>query len=178
MTTSRKGFKPKRQRLMLVAAAGVAIAGAAAIGLSAVGDTMQFFCSPTDIKNKSDCRSSDIRLGGLVEAGSVQKQSDGLTIKFVVTDTNSTIPVSYTGIVPDLFREGQGVVAEGRVGPDGKFVAQTLLARHDENYMPRDVANKLKEQGHWEGDYGTRPDRAVKQQVTEDLRAAERGSGT
>jgi cytochrome c-type biogenesis protein CcmE len=150
-------MKPKRQRMLLVGAACVALAGAAALGFSAMGDTMVFFYGPTDARTKGVEPGQAIRLGGLVEKGSVARQSDGLTIAFEVTDGTTRVPVSYTGIVPDLFREGQGVVAEGAFDARGHFTAKTLLARHDENYMPREVADTLKAQGHWQASYGQKP---------------------
>jgi cytochrome c-type biogenesis protein CcmE len=138
---------PKRQRLVFVSVALVALAGATALGLSAVGDTMTYFRSPKDLKSGAVEAGDAFRLGGLVADGSVR--TEGTTLHFTVTDNIGSLKVRYTGIVPDLFREGQGVIAEGKLGADGVFVAETVLARHDENYMPPEVAKALKESGEW-----------------------------
>jgi cytochrome c-type biogenesis protein CcmE len=108
-----------------------------------------FFNSPTDIAEKKSAAGARVRLGGMVKIGSLQR-GDNLLVRFEVTDGNKDVPVSYHGIVPDLFREGQGVVAEGRIEPGGTFMADTVLAKHDENYMPREVVETLKKQGHWQ----------------------------
>ncbi len=123
-----------------------------AVGLIFYGlqDTVAFFYSPTQIVEKQIKPGQRIRLGGLVKEGSVQRNL-GTKVKFSVTDTNKTIKVSFEGILPDLFREGQGVVTEGQMLNDGSFKADTVLAKHDENYMPREVAESLKEQGVWKG---------------------------
>jgi cytochrome c-type biogenesis protein CcmE len=140
---ARPGMKPKHQRLVLLAAALVALGGATALGLSAVGDTATYFYSPSDVAQKGVEPGEPIRLGGMVQSGSVRRLDDGVTLAFVVTDYARTLPVRYRGIVPDLFREEQGVVAEGKLGRDGIFQADMLLARHDENYMPPEVADSL-----------------------------------
>lgn len=134
-------MKPKRQRLVLLVAALGALAAAGGIGVSALGDTATYFYSPTDVQAKGVPAGQAIRLGGLVEPGSVEK--NGATIAFRVTDNAQSTAVRYTGIVPDLFREGQGVIAEGRFEPGGTFVADTVLAKHDEKYMPPEVAGSL-----------------------------------
>ena len=110
-----------------------------------------FFYTPSEVAEKHLETGQRFRLGGLVEDGSV-KRGEGTTVSFVVTDKRSTLPVTFTGVLPDLFREGQGVVAEGVLNSDGVFRADSVLAKHDENYMPPEVAKKLKDQGVWRGD--------------------------
>jgi len=130
--------------------AGLTMLGvAAALVLTAFEDNIVFFYSPTDIAEKALRPGQTVRLGGLVQAESVKKASDGVTTEFVITDTNKTISVRYAGLLPDLFREGQGVVTQGSLGPDGTFVASEVLAKHDENYMPKEVADALKKSGNW-----------------------------
>jgi cytochrome c-type biogenesis protein CcmE len=108
-----------------------------------------YFFSPTDLTAGGAPAGRSIRLGGLVEEGSVQRLDDGVTTTFRVTDLSHSVPVTYRGLLPDLFREGQGVVTEGTVGADGTFVAREVLAKHDETYMPREVADALKKSGQW-----------------------------
>jgi cytochrome c-type biogenesis protein CcmE len=103
------------------------------------------WCSPTQVANGEAPADRAFRIGGLVEAGSVKREADGLTTRFVVTDTARSMPVTYTGILPDLFKEGKGVVAEGSLGPDGVFVATQVLAKHDENYMPPEAASAIEQ---------------------------------
>jgi cytochrome c-type biogenesis protein CcmE len=124
--------------------------GAIAVGLIlyAISDTIVFFYTPSEIAEKNVQPGTRFRLGGLVEQGSIVKESATVTT-FIVTDTVGTLKVRHEGQLPDLFREGQGVVAEGAQGADGVFVADTVLAKHDENYMPKDVADRLKEKGVW-----------------------------
>ena len=117
--------------------------------LVAFEEEIVFFYSPSDLAEQKQPPNRAFRLGGLVEEGSVEKAEDGLTVKFRITDTANSTPVSYRGILPDLFREGQGVVTEGQLGSDGVFVAREVLAKHDETYMPKDVADSLKKAGHW-----------------------------
>ncbi|ACJ00385.1 cytochrome c maturation protein CcmE [Rhodospirillum centenum] len=136
----------KKRRLYMLGLALLGLGTATALTLSAFEENIVFFYSPSDLVVQPPGDRS-VRLGGLVEDGSVQKQADGLTITFRVTDTANTVPVTYKGIVPDLFREGQGVVAEGRMGGDGVFVAREVLARHDENYMPPEVHDALQRAG-------------------------------
>jgi cytochrome c-type biogenesis protein CcmE len=124
-----------------------ALGVAAALVLTALNDNLVFFYSPTQVAEKSLGPERRFRLGGLVEEGSVQKE--GQIVRFTITDTNKTLKVVYRGILPDLFREGQGVIAEGSLGPDGVFAAREILAKHDENYMPPEVAKALKESGQW-----------------------------
>jgi len=139
----------KRRRLYAVLA-GVAMLGvAAALVLTALRDNIVFFYSPSDLKTKPVAEGQRIRLGGLVAKDSVKKNADGVTTEFVVTDMSESVPVRYTGILPDLFREGQGVVTEGVLRSDGVFTASEVLAKHDEQYMPPEVAEALKKSGYW-----------------------------
>jgi cytochrome c-type biogenesis protein CcmE len=129
--------------------AGIAALGVAtALVLNAFRSNMVFFLTPTEVAEQKAPRDRAFRVGGLVEAGSVVRGKDALTVRFNVTDTARTIPVVYTGILPDLFREGKGVVAQGRIGADGIFRASEVLAKHDENYMPPEAAEALKKAGH------------------------------
>jgi cytochrome c-type biogenesis protein CcmE len=140
---------PKRKRLWLVVGSLAVLGFAATLVLTALNDNIVFFYSPTQIAEKQIPPERRFRMGGLVEAGSVTKSADGQETRFRVTDTNKTIDVVYRGLLPDLFREGQGVVAEGSLGPNGVFVAREILAKHDENYMPPEVAKALKDSGQW-----------------------------
>ncbi|WP_306143214.1 cytochrome c maturation protein CcmE [Roseibium sp. MMSF_3412] len=143
----------KQRRLTLIGSAGAVLAVALGLILFALNDQIVFFQSPTDITEKDIPAGQRIRLGGLVEEGSVVR-SDNAEVSFRVTDMANAVAVTYKGILPDLFREGQGVVTEGIVGTDGVFVADSVLAKHDENYMPKEVAEALKDQGHWQGGEG------------------------
>lgn len=130
-------MKPKNQRLVLVVLALVAVMGAVLLAMSAMRDQAAFFYAPGDVARKGLPLDRAVRIGGMVKAGSIQRQPDGVTINFIVgDDTSATIPVQFRGITPELFRENSGVVAEGRFQPDGRFVATEILAKHDENYMP------------------------------------------
>jgi cytochrome c-type biogenesis protein CcmE len=129
------------------------LALAAGLVLFALKDSIVFFNSPTDVVEKHVQPGTRIRLGGLVKPGTVQR-GDHLAVRFEVTDGKSAIAVNYQGILPDLFREGQGVIAEGMLEPGGTFKADSVLAKHDEKYMPKEVADALKKQGHWKDDYG------------------------
>jgi cytochrome c-type biogenesis protein CcmE len=140
----------KRRRLYGVVAGMGALSLAASLVLAAFGDNLVFFYSPTELKTKSVPLERRLRIGGLVEQSSVVRTADGKTIEFRVTDGNNTIAVTYGGGLPDLFREGQGVVAEGVMRGDGIFHASNVLAKHDENYMPPEVADALKKSGHWQ----------------------------
>jgi cytochrome c-type biogenesis protein CcmE len=140
----------RQRRLVLIAAAGGVLAVAVALVLTALKDSIVFFNSPTDIVEKHVAPGTRIRLGGLVKPGSLARGAN-LAVRFAVTDGNREIAVAYAGALPDLFREGQGVVAEGRIDGAGVFEADTVLAKHDETYMPREVADALKKQGHWKG---------------------------
>lgn len=141
----------KKRRLVLIGSAGTVLAAAAALILVALSEQIVFFRTPSDIVSEAVNPGDRIRLGGLVADGSVERGT-GTTVRFAVTDTEHTVDVVFTGVLPDLFREGQGVVAEGILGDDGSFVADTVLAKHDENYMPREVADALKDKGHWQGE--------------------------
>ena len=143
-------MKPKNQRLVLVVLALVAVIGAVLLAMSAMRDQAAFFYAPGDVARKGLPLDRAVRIGGMVRQGSIQRHPDGVTIDFVVGDeTQATIPVRFAGITPDLFRENSGVVAEGRFQPDGRFVASEILAKHDENYMPPEVAAALKQTGVW-----------------------------
>jgi len=136
-------MKSRHKRLALVGT-GLAILGvAAALILNAFQSNLVFFYTPSQIVAKEAPQARSFRVGGLVEQGSVQRQADGVTVRFVVTDTAHSIPVLYTGILPDLFKEGKGVVAQGQIGADGVFHAKEVLAKHDENYMPPEAADAV-----------------------------------
>jgi cytochrome c-type biogenesis protein CcmE len=136
-------MKPRQKRLALVAAGLAALGGAAALILNAFESNLVFFYSPTQVAAHEAPTGRMFRVGGLVQTGSVQRQSDGVTVQFVVTDTLHDVPVRYTGILPDLFKEGKGVVAQGELGGDGVFRAREVLAKHDENYMPPEAADAV-----------------------------------
>lgn len=137
----------KGRRIALISIAVAVVALAAGLVLSAMRDTVVFFYGPTEAAEKAHA-GQRLRIGGLVEPGSLQK-GDGKTVAFKITDGNNAIAVTYTGLLPDLFREGQGVVAEGVLKTPGTFAADSVLAKHDERYMPREVADALKKQGRW-----------------------------
>ena len=143
-------MKLKHRRLAFVALGGVALAAATALVLFAFRDNIVFFRTPSELIAKHFSPDQRLRIGGLVVEGSVQRDPDGVTTRFGVTDLNQTIKVTYRGILPDLFREGQGVVAEGYL-KNGIFVANEVLAKHDEKYMPPEVADALKKSGQWKG---------------------------
>ncbi len=131
---------------MAIIAAGLAALGiAAALVLNAFQSNLVFFFSPSQVLANEAPRSKAFRIGGMVEQGSLKRENDGLTVHFRVTDTVKTIPVTYTGILPDLFKEGKGVVAQGRLNPDGGFQATEVLAKHDENYMPPDAKHAIEQ---------------------------------
>jgi len=132
--------RPKHQRLVLVVLAIVALAGAVLLAMWGLQDRAAYFVTPSDITAGKATPDKAMRLGGMVVKGSLKRDPDGLTIRFIVSDTKATTPVVYRGITPDLFREGSGVVAEGRLEPNGLFVADTILAKHDERYMPPQMA--------------------------------------
>ena len=142
----------KQRRIVLIGSGLGVLLVAVLLVLSALKDSIVFFNTPTDIAEKHVTPGSRIRLGGLVATGSVTR-GDALSVRFEVTDGNRTIPVTFQGILPDLFREGQGVVAEGSLDGSGVFKADNVLAKHDERYMPKDVADALKKQGHWKDEY-------------------------
>lgn len=139
----------RRQRRLLVIGLALGVLGlAAALVLSALRETIVFFHSPTEIAERSIQPGTRIRVGGLVKEGTIRRE--GLEARFEVTDGGTSLPVVYRGVLPDLFREGQGVVAEGELDGNGGFRADTVLAKHDENYMPREVVDALKQQGLWQ----------------------------
>jgi cytochrome c-type biogenesis protein CcmE len=140
----------KGRRLVLIGLAGAVLAVAMGLVLTALNDTIVFFNAPTQIAEHPPAPGTRLRLGGLVENGSVARE--GSNVKFAVTDGAHKVAVSFKGLLPDLFREGQGVITEGSLGPDGVFVADTVLAKHDETYMPKEVADALKQQGVWKGE--------------------------
>jgi cytochrome c-type biogenesis protein CcmE len=138
----------KQQRATLLVSSLALLGIAAGLVLYALKDAIVFFYTPSEALTRQIVEGQRFRLGGLVEKGSL-KHGDGASVTFTVTDTDRTMPVSYHGQLPDLFREGQGVVAEGRLGPGGVFEADTVLAKHDETYMPKEVADALKAKGVW-----------------------------
>jgi cytochrome c-type biogenesis protein CcmE len=142
----------KQRRLVLIGSGAVVLALAAVLVLTALRDSIVFFNSPTDVVEKNVQSGTRIRLGGLVQPGTLERKD--VDASFDVTDGKNIVRVTYRGILPDLFREGQGIVAEGTLIDAKSFRADTVLAKHDENYMPKEVADALKKQGHWKDDYG------------------------
>ncbi len=136
-------MKPRHKRLALIAGGIAALAVTAALVLNAFQSNLVFFFSPSQVAAGEAPRDRAFRIGGLVQVGSVKRNQEGLTVQFVVTDTAKDIPVVYAGILPDLFREGKGVVAQGKLGADGVFRANEVLAKHDENYMPPDAQHAV-----------------------------------
>lgn len=147
-------MKAKNQRLILALLAVVAIIGAALLAMSALKDEAAYFYTPADAKRDHVEVGRAVRLGGMVQKGSIQRRADGVTIDFVVTDNVETVPVRFTGIVPDLFKEDSGVVAEGSFQSDGSFLATNILAKHDERYMPPQVAGEMHKTDSLEPDSG------------------------
>lgn len=143
----------KQRRMTMIGAAGAVLFAAVGLIMFALQDQIVFFNSPTDVVEKAVKPGQRIRLGGLVKEESIMR-GQGTEVSFVVTDGGADVKVAYNGILPDLFREGQGVVTEGMMNPNGTFTADTVLAKHDETYMPKEVADALKEQGHWQGEEG------------------------
>lgn len=143
----------KQKRFAIIGGIGVVLALAMTLILTGLRDKIVFFRSPTEVKEGKVRLGDSFRLGGLVETGSVEKL-EGQIVRFVVTDGANKVSVRYAGLLPDLFREGQGVVTEGKLEAGGLFNASTVLAKHDENYMPREVSDSLKKQGHWRDDAG------------------------
>lgn len=140
----------RKRRLIAVLVIIIGVSAAAAVAMKALNENMLFFVSPTDVKEQSLPAGKRFRLGGLVAGGSVSRASDSLEVKFIVTDGAASTEVRFDGILPDLFREGQGVIAIGELRPDGYFQAAEVLAKHDENYMPPEVADALEKAGHVE----------------------------
>ena len=143
----------KQRRLTMIGGALAVLAIAAALVLNALRDSIVFFTTPGTIAEKHIGPGQRFRLGGLVQPGSLVR-GEQLNVKFEVTDGSASVPVTYRGILPDLFREGQGVISEGALDAGGVFRADTILAKHDETYMPKAVADELKKEGHWKDDYG------------------------
>ena len=139
---------PRRQRMITVALVITGVGLAVGLALQAFQENLMFFYSPTQVLAGEPPQGRKIRLGGLVTVGSMQRESGDLEVHFTVTDNQNSMTVSYTGVLPDLFREGQGVIAIGFLQADGSFTAEEVLAKHDENYMPPEVAEMLAEQGH------------------------------
>lgn len=135
--------RPKHQRLVLIVLAFIALGGAVLLAMWGLKDRAAYFVTPFDIAAGKVTPDKAMRLGGMVVKGSLRRDPDGLTIRFVVSDTKAQTPVVFRGITPDLFKEGNGVVAEGRLQPDGLFVADNILAKHDERYMPPQMANEV-----------------------------------
>ena len=138
-------MKPRHKKLTIIIASVAALGLSATLVLDAFQSNLVFFFSPTQVAANEAPLGKSFRIGGLVEEGSVKRQSDGVTVNFVVTDTAKVIPVVYTGILPDLFKEGKGVVAQGKLSSDGIFRADEVLAKHDENYMPPEAAAALEQ---------------------------------
>src|SRR3954451_9642455 len=151
----------KQRRLTMIGGSLAVLAVAAALVLNAMRDSIVFFSTPSMAAEKQIPAGKRFRLGGLVQPGSLVR-GDNLAVTFSVADGSKTLPVSYTGILPDLFREGQGVVAEGAIDAAGTFKADTVLAKHDERYMPKEVADALKKSGHWEDEYAKKMDAATR----------------
>ena len=141
-------MKARHRRFVWIAAGLAALGIAVALVLNAFQSNLVFFYTPTQIAGGEAPKGRNFRLGGLVETQSVKRVPDGLGVTFIVTDRAKSIPVRYSGILPDMFKEGRGVVAQGHIGDDGKFVATEVLAKHDENYMPPEAAEALRKAGH------------------------------
>lgn len=139
---------PRRQRMLMTSLVLASVAIAATLGLRAFNENLMYFYSPSQVAAGEAPEGRRFRLGGLVSPGSVQRESGALEVRFQVTDTAESLTVAYSGVLPDLFREGQGVIAYGVIAPDGTFQADEVLAKHDENYMPPEVAEALQAQGH------------------------------
>src|SRR5512134_3286188 len=136
-------MKPRHKRLALIGAGIALLGGAAFLILNAFQSNLVFFYTPSQLAAHEAPQGRAFRIGGLVQTGSVQREADGVTVRFTVTDTAKSIPVTYSGILPNLFKEGKGVVAQGEIGPDGVFHAREVLAKHDENYMPPEAAEAV-----------------------------------
>ena len=136
-------MKPRHKRLALIVTGLAVLGAAAALILNAFQSNLVFFFTPSQVAAHEAPQGRSFRIGGLVQQGSVLRQADGISVRFVVTDTAQSIPVVYTGILPDLFKEGKGVVAQGQLGADGVFRAKEVLAKHDENYMPPEAADAV-----------------------------------
>ena len=150
----------RQRRLTIIGGSLAVLAVAAALVLNAMRDSIVFFSTPSMAAEQHIAPGKRFRLGGLVQPGSLV--CGGSQVSFEVADGSSKLPVTYKGILPDLFREGQGVIAEGALDASGTFRADTVLAKHDENYMPKDVADALKKQGHWKDDYDKKVAQSIK----------------
>jgi len=146
----------KRRRMMMIGLGLLSLGAATALALTAFEDNLLFFYSPSDLYSEAPPSARTLRIGGIVEEGTLERREDG-SVTFRVTDFAQTVPVSYRGILPDLFRDGQGVVAQGQLMEDGVFRADEVLARHDENYMPSEVADALQRAGVWRPESGQGP---------------------
>ena len=144
----------RKKRLILILLVLLGVGAAVALALSALRENINLFYTPTQIANGEVPEGARIRAGGMVVDGSVKRSSDSLDVRFDVSDGARAVTIAYSGILPDLFREGQGIVALGRVNAEGVLVADEVLAKHDENYIPKEVAEALKAQGHWQGEEG------------------------
>ena len=136
-------MKARQKRLMLVVVGVALLGGAVALVLSAFQQNLVFFHTPTEVAEGKAPTGRTFRIGGMVEGGSIKRDSDGITVRFAITDTARSIPVSYKGPLPDLFKEGKGAVVQGSLGPDGNFAASEVLAKHDENYMPPEAQDAI-----------------------------------
>ncbi|HEY2183487.1 MAG TPA: cytochrome c maturation protein CcmE [Xanthobacteraceae bacterium] len=154
----------RKRRLTLIGGALSVLALAVALVLFALKDSIVFFNSPTDLVEKRIPAGQRMRVGGLVKEGTLVR-GENLAVRFELTDGSHALTVAYRGQLPDLFREGQGVVGEGALDPSGVFQADTILAKHDENYMPKEVADALKKQGHWQGDAQSKLERTPQGRV-------------
>jgi cytochrome c-type biogenesis protein CcmE len=154
----------KQRRLTIIGGSLAVLALAAALVLNAMRDSIVFFSTPTMVAEKHILQGRRFRLGGLVQPGTLER-GDNLAVTFEIADGDAKLPVAYQGILPDLFREGQGVIAEGALDATGVFRADTVLAKHDESYMPKDVADALKKQGHWKDDYGAKANGSASQKA-------------
>jgi cytochrome c-type biogenesis protein CcmE len=166
----------RQRRLTIIGGSLAVLAIAVALVLNAMRDSIIFFSTPAMIAERHIQPGKRFRLGGLVQPGSLARGND-MTVTFEVADGSAHLPVSYKGLLPDLFREGQGVVAEGALDASGVFRADTVLAKHDENYMPKDVADALKKQGHWKDEYGRRTDGNAKAAGSDPATSREAQSG-
>lgn len=149
-------MKPRQKRTLYIVLAVAAVGLAVGLVLNALKDNVSLYFTPTQVYNKEAPQGRSFRIGGLVEEGSIQREKDGLTVHFMITDLKQKLPVVYKGILPDLFKEGKGVVAQGKMEADGVMHASEVLAKHDENYMPPEVADALKKSGQWK-DGGATP---------------------
>ena len=143
-------MKARHKRFIWIGAAVALLAIAVTLVLNAFNDNLVFFQTPSDVVDGKVPKGRNFRIGGMVEKGSVQRAPDGLTVHFVITDTVKSIPVTYKGALPDLFKDGKGAVAQGKLDADGSFIASEVLAKHDEKYMPPEVVDALKRSGRWQ----------------------------